>query len=88
MNVASGKQLWQQSVRADGSKDEFFSSPFITGDKLYNISKQGEVFCLQAGEQYKLLGKSPLGEKCYATPAVAGDRLVIRTESHMMVVGK
>jgi outer membrane protein assembly factor BamB len=88
VKVASGEKVWQQSVRAKGSKDEFFSSPIITGEKLYNISKAGEVFCLAAGEKYELLGKSSLGEKCYATPAVVGDRFVIRTESHMMMVGK
>ncbi len=88
VKVASGQQVWQKSVRADGSKEEFFSSPIIAGDKLYNISKDGEVICLAAGDTFKLLGRSPLGDKCYATPAVAGDRLVIRTASHMMVVGK
>ena len=87
VDVASGKQVWQHTVRDGGSKDEFFSSPIITGDKLYNISKAGEVFCLAATDQYKLLGKSDLGEKCYATPAVVGDRMVIRTESHMVLVG-
>jgi outer membrane protein assembly factor BamB len=89
VNVSSGKQRWQHTVRDGGSKDEFFSSPIITGERLYNISKAGEVFCLAAsGERYQLLGKSDLGEKCYATPAVSGDRMVIRTESHMVLVGK
>jgi outer membrane protein assembly factor BamB len=89
VKVASGERVWQHTVREGGSKDEFFSSPIITGERLYNISKAGEVYCLAAsGERYQLLGKSNLGEKCYATPAVSGDRLVIRTESHMVLVGK
>jgi outer membrane protein assembly factor BamB len=88
VKVASGKQVWQQSARADGTKEEFFSSPIIAGDKLYNISKNGEVVCLAAGETFKVLGRSPLGDKCYATPAVAGNRLIIRTASKLISVGK
>ena len=46
--------------------------------------KDGEVICLSASDTFKDLGHSPLDDKCYATPAIAGDRLIIRTASHLM----
>jgi len=35
-----------------------------------------------------VLGHSLLGESTRATPAVAGGRMFLRTESHMIAVGK
>jgi outer membrane protein assembly factor BamB len=85
VKAAAGEQVWQEKLK---TKLEFFSSPIITGNKLYNISKKGEVICLSAGDKFKELGRSPLGDLCYATPAVVGNSLIIRTASHMMSVGK
>jgi hypothetical protein len=42
----------------------------------------------EAAETFKELGRTPLDDKCYATPAVAGNRLIIRTASKLMCVGK
>jgi hypothetical protein len=38
---------------------------------------------VQAGPQYKLLGKNVLDEMTLASPAVAGERLLIRTAAHL-----
>jgi len=88
IDLASGHPIWQQQVKLDRGRVEFYSSPIIVGKKLYNVSKDGEVICLAAGEKFEFLGHSPLGDKCFATPAVVGDRLIIRTASHLMSVGK
>ncbi len=87
VKTATGQQVWQQKIPALEGRLEFYASPIIAGDKLYNISKTGEVICLKAGDQFELLGRSPLNEMCYATPAVAGNRLIIRTASHLVSVG-
>jgi outer membrane protein assembly factor BamB len=82
-SMADGKTIWQQPVG-----QEYFASPIIAGDKLYNVTKKGEVVCLAAADKFELLGKSDLGDTCYATPAIVGNRLVIRTASSMISVGK
>lgn len=88
VNLENGKEIWQEKLKSPLGKPEFFSSPIIVGNKLYNISKKGEVICLAAAEKFQELGRSTLDEMCYATPAIAGDKLIIRTASHMMSVGK
>jgi outer membrane protein assembly factor BamB len=88
MRVANGEKVWQQKVQGTGPRTEFYSSPIIAGDKLYNITKDGEVISLAAADKFRLLGTSPLGDRCYATPAVTGNILVIRTASRMVGVGK
>lgn len=81
--ISEGKPVWQKLIG-----QEYFSSPVIAGDKLYNVTKKGEVVCLAAGDTFQLLGKSELGDTCYATPAIVGNRLIIRTASGMVSVGK
>ena len=81
-NVWTGKQLFRE--RVDGS---FYGSPVCVRDRLYCISKNGEVFVLAAGESFKLLARIPLGEQSFATPAVAGGAMYLRTYRHLISVG-
>lgn len=88
-NAATGKKQWEQAVRG-GS---YFASPICVDGKVYNVSKAGEVVCFAAtAEGYKELGRSklPLGnrEEAKATPAVANGRMVFRTPSQLMSIGK
>jgi hypothetical protein len=55
--------------------------------RIYNISAKGEMVVLAAADKYELLARNNLGEKCYATPAVAGGRMYLRTWSHLMSLG-
>ena len=52
------------------------------------MSADGEVVTLAATDTFKVLGRSPLGESTRATPAVALGRMFLRTESHLLAVGK
>jgi hypothetical protein len=83
MKVASGEKVWQESVG-----QTYYSSPVIAGDKMYNITKKGEVICVSASEKFAELGRSELGDVCFATPAIVGNRLIIRTAGGMVSVGK
>ncbi len=78
----TGKKKWQE--RIGGS---FWSSPVRAGDKLFCVSGDGEVVVLAASEHYELLGRNPLNEPCRSTPAIAGGRMYVRTESHLISVG-
>ena len=80
--VQTGETVWQE--RVGGS---FFGSPVCAGDKLYCISKRGEVVVLAASDKYELLARNDLGEKSDATPAVAGGRMYLRTWGNLLCVG-
>jgi outer membrane protein assembly factor BamB len=87
MDPATGKVKFQQ--RVDEEKGvSFYGSPVAAGDKLYCTTRNGEMVVIEAGDTYKLLGRNPLGEATDATPAVAGNKLIIRTYSHLLAIGK
>ena len=80
--VATGETVWQEKVGGT-----FFGSPVCVGDRLYCVSKRGEVVAVSAKDTFELLGKTDLGEKSDATPAVAGGRMYLRTYGHLVCVG-
>ena len=81
--VATGQLLWSEKVGGD-----YFSSPILVGNKLYSITRKGEVVVLDITDKATLVGRTPLGEPCFTTPAVAGGRLYIRTATQLISLGK
>ena len=77
--VMSPKSLLRHKD-ACSSLDELAKGPVLYADqRLYCLSEEGDTFVFQAGPTYQLVGRNRLGEMCMATPAIAGDRLLIRT---------
>jgi outer membrane protein assembly factor BamB len=79
----TGKIHWRERVGGN-----YYSSPVRVADCIYCVSLEGDVVALAAAAEYKLLGRSELGETTRATPAVAGGRMFLRTESHLIAVGQ
>ena len=84
LRASTGEQLWQQRSGVGGG---FYSSPVCVGDRIYFISRKGEVLVVAAAEKYKLLARNSLGEMCYTTPAIAGGKMYIRTYRHLVCLG-
>jgi outer membrane protein assembly factor BamB len=82
VRTATGEPIWQERLM-----DKFYGSPVWAEGRLYFISKRGVVFVIAAGDKYELLAQNDLGEPSFATPAVTRGTLVLRTVSHLMVVG-
>jgi outer membrane protein assembly factor BamB len=61
----------------------FTSSPWAYNGKVFCLSEDGDTFVLQAGPEFKLLGKNRLDELCLATPAIAQGSLILRTETKL-----
>lgn len=81
-DAPTGKVLWREKV---GGK--FFGSPVRVRDRIYCISRDGEVVVLAAADHYKLLGRNELGEPSQSTPAVADGVMYLRTLSQLIAVG-
>ena len=82
LRVATGETVWRERVEGG-----FYASPVWVGGYLYNVSKNGEVVVLAAGDAFEVLHRIPLGESSYATPAVAGGVMTLRTNSHLFSLG-
>ena len=82
VRAASGEQVWQRRVGGNYS-----GSPVIVGDHLYCIAEDGVVVVLAADDEFQVLGRNPLGESSRSTPAIADNRMYLRTNSHLVSIG-
>jgi hypothetical protein len=78
----TGKQVYKDERLGPAGKG-FTSSPWAADDKVFCLSEDGDTFVVQAGPQFKLLGKNSLGEMTLSTPALTRDSLIIRTETKL-----
>jgi len=81
-NSTTGRQLWEEKPAG-----RFFGSPVWVDGRLYCITVDGDVVVLKAAETYQLLAVNALGEKSHSAPAIAGDKMYLRTYSHLFSVG-
>lgn len=82
-DAATGHLVWRE--RLDGS---FFSSPVSDGEVLFIADREGTLYTLAAGDEFRLLGTFELGEPVYATPAISKDRMYVRTFRHLICLGR
>jgi hypothetical protein len=66
----------------------FTSSPWAYNGKVFCLNEDGTTFVIKAGEQFEVLRSNPLGEDemGMATPAIVGDRLLIRTAARLYCI--
>ncbi len=81
-DARTGQEIYGKQ-RIDPAASAFTASPWAYNGKVFALSEDGDTFVMQAGKEYKLLGKNSLDEMCMATPAIARDSLIIRTASKL-----
>jgi outer membrane protein assembly factor BamB len=82
-DVSTGKRHFLERVGGN-----FHSSPVRIGDRIFCASREGEMVVLAADREFKVLARNALDEPCHATPAVAHNRLYVRTESALLCIGE
>ncbi len=81
-NAKTGQEVYGKQ-RMEAGAGAFTSSPWAYNGKIFCLSEDGDTFVIQAGPEYKLVGKNSLDEMCMATPAIARGSLIIRTASKL-----
>jgi len=86
-DARTGKEIYGKQ-RIDPAAGAFTASPWAANGKIFCLSEDGDTFVIQAGVEYKLVGKNSLDEMCMATPAIARGSLFIRTASQLYRISK
>jgi outer membrane protein assembly factor BamB len=81
-----GQELYSPQRLPDGRA--FTSSPWAAGGKVFCLNEDGVTFVLKAGDTFELLHTNALADDDMgmATPAIVGDRLVIRTAARVYCI--
>lgn len=80
-DAKTGTQTYK--TRIDPKATAFTTSPWAYNGKLFCLSEEGQTFVIAAGTEFKLLHVNELDEMAQATPAMVGERLLLRTETKL-----
>jgi outer membrane protein assembly factor BamB len=80
-NAETGERIYRSRVSPEAAT--FTASPWAYNGKIFALSEEGKTFVIEAGSEYKLLGVNALDDFTMATPAIVGDRLLIRTQNRL-----
>jgi outer membrane protein assembly factor BamB len=83
LEAKTGKRLWMHKLGRHHS-----ASPVLIEGHLYLTDDAGVTYVLKADGDFKVLHKNPLGEECYASPAVSHGHLFLRTLHHLVCIGE
>ena len=80
-NALNGELVYRKRI-GKGSRN-YSASAVAAGGHIFFVSERGEVTVIKEGDQYQQVAVNDLAEVVMATPAISGDRLLIRTVQHL-----
>ena len=85
-DAKTGKLLYDRERLPEGLA--FTSSPWAANGRVFCLNEDGVCYVLRAGDQFEVLHLNKLAgeDMCMATPALVGDRLLIRTAARLYCI--
>lgn len=81
LQARTGKYLWSQQLGKHHS-----ASAVSAGGRLYFLDDAGTTHVIKAAPRFELIARNPLGEDCFASPAISGGEILIRSMRHLWCV--
>jgi hypothetical protein len=81
-DASNGERIWQERVEG-----VFSASPVAGAGHVFFPSEGGTTFVVKAGAKPEIVAKNDLGERIIASPSIAGGRIFLRTDGHVVSVG-
>jgi outer membrane protein assembly factor BamB len=82
MKAATGEIVWQNRLGGN-----FSASPVAAEGRIYLLADDGQTTVIEAGDEFRVLAKNPIGERVQASMAVSDGQLFIRGERHLYAIG-
>jgi outer membrane protein assembly factor BamB len=75
----------QQRLDADG---EYYASPVAADGKIFFASTRGTICVIEDGDTMKVLARNKLEERIMASPAIADNKIYVRTAARLYAFGR
>ncbi len=82
-NATTGENIYAERLPRGAS---IIASLVAADGKIYCASENGTVYVLAAGTNFKILASNPMGEPCFATPAISQGVLYFRTTQSLIAI--
>ncbi|MGD0899291.1 MAG: PQQ-binding-like beta-propeller repeat protein [Thermoguttaceae bacterium] len=80
----TGQKLWEERLRGGG----FSASPVLAGGLVWVPNEAGRMFVFKAGRQFEPVAENDLADGGFASPAICGGQLFLRTLHHLYCIGR
>jgi outer membrane protein assembly factor BamB len=80
-DVETGERVYRSRVASSASA--FTTTPWAYNGKIFAMGEEGNTFVIEAGREYRLSHINDLNEWTLASPAIVGDRLLLRTQTRL-----
>lgn len=80
-DAATGEILWHEPM------GPHHASPVYAAGRVYFLNDDGVAHVVKAGPKYELLARNEIGEKTYASLAISGGQIFLRTFEHLYCIG-
>jgi len=84
-DASTGERVYQSRLGTGVSG--FSSSPIAAGGHVYIADEDGDLFVVRAGRSFQVDAATAFGETIFATPAIDGNLLIVRTRGHLIALG-
>jgi outer membrane protein assembly factor BamB len=81
--ASTGDRQWQARIGAGHS-----ASLVSAGGLVYFLADDGTCKVVKPGPQLEVVAENPLGEACFASPAISRGQIFLRTEKHLIAIGE
>jgi outer membrane protein assembly factor BamB len=78
LDAKTGEEIWTQRIGG-----EYWSSPLYANGLIYCFSKSGVIPVFKATRKFEQVAENHLNDGFVASPAVAGDALILRSATHL-----
>jgi outer membrane protein assembly factor BamB len=85
LDAATGKEHYRKRVPGASG---FTASPLANQGRIFLFDQNCVTTVVEAGAELKILAKNDLGEMCWGSPAIIGERLLVRTLDHLYCIGR
>jgi len=84
-DAATGMRFYQ--ARLGNGTSGFSSSPVAAGGHVYVANEDGDLFVIRAGKAFQADAVNSFNETIFATPALDGNLLIVRTRGRLIALG-
>ncbi len=84
-DAATGVRFYQS--RLGSGLSGFSSSPVAAGGRVYVANEDGDLYVVRAGKTFQVNATNSFNETIFATPALDGNLLIVRTRGHLIALG-
>lgn len=82
-NANTGDAVYEKRL---GNNASIIASLVAADGKIYCPSEDGTVYVLKAGSEFEILAENPMGEPCFATPAISEGVIYLRTSKTLFAI--